>query len=63
MFKKEINYMSKHFEIHYLTEDYSVITKPTLTDQLFIILEGSVVVISEHDVYISAKKAIRLSQR
>lgn len=63
MFKKEINYMSKNFEILYFTEDYSVITKPTITDQIFIILEGSVVLTSEQNVYISAKKAIKLRQR
>ena len=63
MFKKEINYMSKHFNIQYYAEDFSVITKPTITDQLFIILEGSVVVMSEYNDYISAKKSIRISQR
>ena len=55
--------MTKHFDIQYYTEDFSVITKPTKTNQLFIILEGSVIIMSEYNDYISAKKSIRISQR
>ena len=51
--------MSRFFEIKLYNEDYSLVTEPSIKENIYLILKGSVVVLADQRIYLESKKSIR----
>ncbi len=59
MFASEISQMSRFFEIKLYNEDYLLVTEPSIKENIYLILKGSVVVLADQRIYLESKKSIR----